>query len=210
MREFFRKIGQILLIPFRILLWPFQRVYRVFKRFFSRIRAFFSDEEEDTPLPDVVARTVERPQDLLLHLDALRKHLVRGTLVLLLTTALSFAFTRQIMEILASPLDGGINALQAIDVTETLGVFMRVSFLTGFSLALPYIILELWLFAAPGLKPRARLWGLLAIPAITLFFLAGMLFAYYAMLPTALPFLVDFLGIRTAPRPSTYFPFVTG
>jgi sec-independent protein translocase protein TatC len=210
MRKFLRTIRQILLFPFRVLFWPFQRIYTLFKRGFIRIRSFFSEEEEDTPLPDVVARTVERPQDLLVHLDALRKHLIRGTLVLLLTTAISFAFTRQIMGLLASPLDGGIDALQAIDVTESFGVFMRVAFLTGFSLALPYIILELWLFAAPGLKPRARLWGLLAIPAITLFFIAGMLFAYYAMLPTALPFLVDFMGIRTAPRPSTYFPFVTG
>ncbi len=63
------------------------------------------------------------------------------------------------------------------------------------------------MFAAPGLKPRARLWGLLAIPAITLFFAAGMLFAYYAMLPTALPFLVDFMGIRTCAPPLDIFSF---
>ncbi len=137
MRKFFRKTGQILLFPFRILLWPFQRVYSFFKLVFLRIRDFLSEEEEDTPLPDVVARTVERPQDLLVHLDALRKHLIRGTLVLLLTTAISFAFTRQIMGLLASPLEGGIDALQAIDVTESFGVFMRVAFLTGFSLGAP-------------------------------------------------------------------------
>ncbi len=210
MRKFLRKLGQILLFPFRVILWPFQRVYLFIKSIFLRLRAFFSDEEEDTPLPDIVAHTVQRPQDLLVHLDALRRHLIRGTLALLLTTIISFTFARQIMELLAGPLDGGIDALQAIDVTESLGVFMRVSFLTGFSLALPYIIFELYLFAAPGLRPRARVWGLLAIPAITAFFLAGMVFAYYAMLPAALPFLVDFMGIRTAPRPSTYFPFVTG
>jgi sec-independent protein translocase protein TatC len=36
-----------------------------------------------------------------------------------------------------------------------------------------------------------------------------MLFAYFVMLPTALPFLIDFMGIRTNPRPSSYYPFVT-
>jgi sec-independent protein translocase protein TatC len=34
-------------------------------------------------------------------------------------------------------------------------------------------------------------------------------FAYFVMLPQAVPFLLNFLDIPTAPRPSTYFGFVT-
>lgn len=177
---------------------------------FRELRAFFTEEPEDTTVSDAFSKAVENPQDVLYHLDALRGHLLRATLVLALTTTLSFVFTNRILALLARPLEGGIDALQAIDVTEPLGVFMRVALLTGFALALPYITLEMWLFAAPGLKRRARLWGLLAIPAVTLFFLAGMLFAYFVMLPTALEFLLNFLDFSTAPRPSTYFPFVTG
>ena len=39
--------------------------------------------------------------------------------------------------------------------------------------------------------------------------MAGVAFAYFVMLPTALPFLIEFLGIRTTPRLSNYFNFVT-
>ncbi len=68
----------------------------------------------------------------------------------------------------------------------------------------------LWLFVAPGLHRRSRLVGLLVIPLATLFFIGGMAFAYFIMLPTALPFLLNFMGIPTTPRPSSYVGFVTG
>ncbi len=210
MRNFLRKVLQVITFPFRVILWPFKILFRGLRNLYLDLKAFFTEEEEDTPLPDVLAKTVNQPQDILYHLNALRKHLLRGALVFLLATGLSFAFTRQILELLAQPLVGGLDALQAIDVTEPISVFMRVALLSGFSVSLPYIILELWLFAAPGLSRKARFLGLLAIPAITVFFIAGMLFAYFVILPAALPFLVGFLGIRTEPRPSTYIPFVTG
>ena len=40
-------------------------------------------------------------------------------------------------------------------------------------------------------------------------FIAGVLFAYFVMLPAALPFLISFIGIRTTPRLANYYAFVT-
>ena len=127
----------------------------------------------------------------------------------MITTSFSFVYTKQIIEILAQPV-GGLEALRAIDITEPIGVFMRVALLCGFALALPYIALELWLFAAPGLKRKSRIFSLFAIPILTIFFIAGMAFAYYVMLPTAIPFLSNFMGMNTELRPSTYIKFVSG
>jgi sec-independent protein translocase protein TatC len=172
------------------------------------VKGFLTEEVEDEPLPDTFAKTMNNPAGLLEHVDALRKHLLRATLFLVVTTAISFAFASQIIDLLAQPI-GGISELQAIDVTEPLSVFMRVSLLSGFILALPYITLELWLFAAPGLRKRERIFGLIAIPLVFLFFVAGVLFAYFFMLPTAIPFLLNFMNIPTIPRPSTYIGFVT-
>jgi sec-independent protein translocase protein TatC len=179
-----------------------------FSSTYQNISNFLNEEPEDEPLPDTFTKTMENPAGLLEHLDALRKHLLRAALFLIATTSLSFAFATQIIDLLAQPI-GGIGALQAIDVTEPLGVFMRVSLLSGFALALPYIALELWLFAAPGLHKKERIFGLVAIPLVIVFFLGGMLFAYFFMLPTALPFLLNFMEIPTIPRPSSYIGFVT-
>jgi sec-independent protein translocase protein TatC len=174
----------------------------------SDIRAFFSEEPEDTPLGDSLQKAVNNPQSLLVHLDALRKHLLRAVAVLGLATVLSFAFAGRIIDLLAQPV-GGIEELVAIDPTEPIGTFMRVSLLSGFALALPYIALELWLFAAPGLSIDSRRFGCLAIPIAVLFFLAGVAFAYFVMLPTAIPFLVNFMGMTSQLRPSSYIKFVT-
>jgi sec-independent protein translocase protein TatC len=100
--------------------------------------------------------------------------------------------------------------LRAIEVTESVGVFMKVALLSGIAIALPYVAYEFWLFAAPGLRPRERLYGMVGIPLAALFFLAGMAFTYYMLLPSALPFLLNFLGIQAALRPQSYFSFITG
>jgi len=112
------------------------------------------------------------------------------------------------VNVLAHPI-GGLSSLRAIDVTESIGMFMKVALLGGVALASPYIAFELWLFAAPGLKPRARRLGLLSIPLVLIFFVGGMVFAYFILLPPALKFLLNFMGITVIPRPSTYIGFVT-
>ncbi len=198
-------MGKVLRALWRIFTAPF----RWFGQSLYEIRLFLTEEPEDTPLADSFQKAVEQPQDLLVHLNALRKHLFRAIAFLFLTTVLSFAFTTQIIDLLALPI-GGIGELVAIDPTEPLGTFMRVALLSGFALAFPYIALEMWLFAAPGLRRGSRLFALAAIPIATLFFLGGMAFAYFVMMPAALPFLLNFMGLTTQVRPSSYIRFVTG
>ncbi len=52
--------------------------------------------------------------------------------------------------------------------------------------------------------------GLIGIPLAAIFFIGGMAFTYFAMLPSALPFLLNFAGIQARVRPASYFGFVTG
>ena len=209
MRKILKSIWKIISAPFRFLLWLFKTIYRWLSKIFSEIHEFLTEEPEDEPLPDTLAKTIENPVGLFTHIDALRKHLLRALIFLAITTSISFSFTKQIIDILAEPV-GGIEALKAIDITEPVGVYMRVALLCGFALALPYIALELWLFAAPGLKRKSRIYSLLAIPILTIFFLAGMAFAYFVMLPAAIPILINFMGMNTELRPSSYIKFITG
>lgn len=193
----------------RILKFPFVLIARWIGNIYRGVHQLLTEEPEDEPLPDTFAKTIENPSGVFEHLDALRKHLLRSVAALFLTTAIGFVFSSQLLDLLARPV-GGIDELIAIDVTEPISVIMRISLLAGFAMALPYIMLELWLFMAPGLKRGARLFSLAAIPIGVLFFLGGMLFAYFIMLPAAIPFLVTFMGIPTQLRPSNYVRFVTG
>ncbi len=205
MRSFFYSIWRLISAPFRF-------IGKILRRSWHGLRniwAFFSEEPDETSLPDAFSKAVKHPVDLLDHLNALRKHLFRSVFVLFLAAGSAFIYIEELLAWLTQPI-GGLDTLQAIEVTEPLSVAMRVSLLAGFSLALPYLIFELWMFAAPGLKRRARFSGLIAIPLATIFFAAGMAFAFYVMLPAAIPFLLNFLGISAAVRPASYVRFATG
>ena len=190
---------------FLILAWPFRMIVKPF----TAIRTFINNEPDDTPLVDVFTATVEQPSLLIDHLEALRRHILRALVVLTLAVLVSMAFTRYILEWLSIPI-GGLESLQAIEVTESVGAYMRVAFLSGFTIALPYIALEIFAFLNPGLRRRERVTLLMIIPIATGLFITGAAFTYYIMLDPALDFLLHFLGIETAIRPSNYIRFVTG
>ena len=210
MRKLLRSIWNFITYPVRLII----RFVRRFSTYISRgsqsINSYFSDEElDDTPITESLSTTIENPKALLPHINALRKHLLRAVFAIVIATALSFLFVENILNYLAAPMAGGIDELVAIDVTENVGTVMRVTLLSGFTIALPYVIFEIWLFIAPALRVKSRIKGLIAIPIAILLFIGGMAFAFYVMLPTALPFLFNFMGLTTQPRPSSFYNFVT-
>jgi len=148
-----------------------------------------------------------RRMTFLSHFNELRKRLLICVIALVVAVIASFAFSQYIAEFLAKPI-GGLSAMSSIDVTENVTAFMKISLLSGIVAALPVILFQIIAFIIPGLTPGERKWIWLVVPFATLFFLAGVTFSYFFMLPTALPFLLNFMGITTSPRPSTYFGFV--
>jgi sec-independent protein translocase protein TatC len=169
-------------------------------------------EPEEHPLGDVLTELANSGKARSLFWDqveALRGHLLRAVLGIVVGVGIASVFTERLIQFLSMPI-GGLEALRAIEVTESVGVFMKVALLAGIAVSSPYVAFELWLFAAPGLRPRERLYGMLGIPLATLFFLAGMAFTYYVLLPSAIPFLLNFLGIKAELRPQSYFSFITG
>ncbi len=199
----------------RVISFPFRLVYNILAFPFRKIRQFnqfLNTEPEEHPLPEVFADLItstDTRQMLWDQVEALRMHLLRAIIALVITVSISFLFTNKVIEFLAVPV-GGLDKLKAIEVTETIGVFMRVALMSGIALAIPYIALELWLFAAPGLRPRERKMGLAGIPMASILFLSGAAFTFFLMLPAALPFLDSFMNIETELRPQSYFSFVTG
>jgi sec-independent protein translocase protein TatC len=210
MRKLLRFFWKIIGAPFRFIAWIIHSILNTLKIGSQNVAAYFKAEDlDDASIGETLSTTIENPSALLPHINALRKHLTRVLLAMIITTAVSFLFVHRILAFLAVPMEGGIEKLVAIDPTENIGTVMRVALLSGFTIALPHIIFEIWLFIAPALKVSSRIKGLVAIPAAIIMFVGGMAFAYYVMLPAALPFLFNFMGLTTQPRPSSYFNFVT-
>jgi sec-independent protein translocase protein TatC len=145
---------------------------------------------------------------LLAHLEELRRRTFTAVAVVAATTLLSFIFADQLVDFLTGPI-GGRAALVSIEITENMAIFMRVSLLSGVVLGMPGVVYQVLRFVLPGLTGRERRWLLLGVPLVSLLFLSGVAFAWFVMIPVAIPFLVNFMGITTQMRPANYFQFIT-
>jgi len=201
LKEIWKSIWTAIVKPFRVLgSW--------IAKPFKRIAVFFMEEPDDSPMTDSLQMAFEEPASFLEHIGALRKHLVRAFLALILCAVVAFIFLSPLLEFISRPING-LDQLTAVDVTEPISVAMRVVLLAAFTAALPYIVFEIFLFIAPALSRRIRLISLISIPLVVIFFFGGMAFSYYLILPVGLPVLLNFLDISTQIRPSSYIKFAT-
>jgi len=208
-----RRLLNWLMWPVRTLAVLLRRVWRWLTSPFRRAAAwskatFDPPEPSEASVAEAFAHTLQHPADILPHLEELRSRLLWSVVALAIGTAVSFVFTQRLLEILARPIDG-LDKIRAIDPTEAVGVYMRVSLLAGVTLAMPVILFQVYRFIAPGLKRNERRTILFTIPFAVVLFATGLIFTYFVMLRPAFGVLLDFGGIQTIPRANTYFGFVT-
>lgn len=142
------------------------------------------------------------------HLFELRRRLFIILGAVTIGMLIGFIFAEPILNVLAQPV-GGLQNLQAIELTESVGVYVRVALMIGGIMAMPIIVYELVAFVAPGLLPHEKRVLFIALPFIFLSFVVGAAFAYFIMLPVAIPFLANFGGIPGNFRISSYVGFIT-
>ena len=151
----------------------------------------------------------EKKLSFLGHLAEIRSRLIKSVIVLIVTTIVAFAFSNQIFQYLTLPVQG--NQLIFIDMTEMLGVYMKVALATGFILAMPFLISQLLLFITPALTQKEKRYVFFVIPAVAFMFVAGVAFCYLVLLPPAIRFLFSFGADIAIPqiRIGSYIDVVT-
>ena len=124
------------------------------------------------------------------HLAELRSRLLKCVIAVVVTSAISFVFARQIFAVLTSPTSG--FDLIYIDMTELLGMYMKVCFATGIALAMPFLVYQVLMFVFPALTQKEIKNILVVFPWITFMFIGGILFSYFFLIPPAVKFLFTF------------------
>lgn len=162
-----------------------------------------------------MARETERPEiapgtmPIMSHLRELRDRIFRSAIAVAIGTAIAFIFCPQILEFLIEP--GGDIELQAIELVENIAVFFKVALAGGIVISMPFLVYQGIAYIAPALTPREKRNVYRILPAITIMFLGGVIFAYYIALPPALNFLQNFMASIAEPqiRISNYVNIVT-
>jgi sec-independent protein translocase protein TatC len=128
---------------------------------------------------------------LLEHLEELRRRIIVIALAVLAASVAGFFLAEPIIVLLRAPLPAQGAELIQFSVTEAFGVQMQLALTTGFALAMPVILYEIWAFVAPGLtrSERRLIWPLLG--AAVVLFAAGLALGYL-LIPVAINFLLGF------------------
>ena len=130
------------------------------------------------------------------HISELRRRLTWSVIAVLVCTAIAFAFHQQVLEFLMRPAEGFADVPNGkpiyTDLTEFIGIAMKVSRLAGLFLSLPFVLYQIVMFVAPGLSPTERRYLFILLPATLVAFLLGAAFGYYVLFPPAVRFLLSF------------------
>jgi sec-independent protein translocase protein TatC len=128
------------------------------------------------------------------HLEELRKRLIVASVAVVVGFFVCWAFAEKIFALLQAPLTKFLppgDKLAYTRLTAPFFLYMKVAFFSGLFVAAPVILLQLWLFVAPGLYKKERR---LAAPFIifgSLFFILGGYFGYRFLLPATCSFFVE-------------------
>jgi sec-independent protein translocase protein TatC len=146
------------------------------------------------------------------HLDELRRGLVISLVSIAILAIVGFVFFERILDFLAGPYRDAIESLPpearppgnfvsglaTFSPTEPFVTFLKVGFFSGFLLALPIILWQVWRFVTPGLTARERRFAIPFVVSSVLLFAGGTVFAF-AILPRGLGFLLSFGGESLIP-----------
>ncbi|MBA3704812.1 MAG: twin-arginine translocase subunit TatC [Bacteroidetes bacterium] len=150
------------------------------------------------------------------HIDALRGHLFRSALVVIVLSVIIFCYPTFLFDtVIFGPLKSNFITyrafcklghmvhmgddlcfghytfkLQSLGLSDQFTAQMWIAFIAGLILGSPYVLWEIWRFIKPALKEREKKASAGFIISATLLFLTGVLFSYYVVVPL----MINFLG----------------
>ncbi len=146
---------------------------------------------------------------LINHLLELRRRLFWAVGALLVAFFVCYYFAPRIYGFLAEPLfdawqkqGSDINhKMIATSLTEVFFTNIRLAFYSAMVLVIPFWLLQVWLFIAPGLYRHEKKSFLFFFLATPFFFLLGATFVYYLVIPMAWKFFLSFEQFSNLPMP---------
>jgi sec-independent protein translocase protein TatC len=142
------------------------------------------------------------------HLEELRACLIRGLIGVALAAVVCLVFGKDILSLICLPLwrvqfaNGLTPHLQVLSPAALFTAYLKISFLSGLIVSMPWLLWQLWLFISAGLYAHERRFTRLFVPTTSGLFAVGVLFVYFIVLPLVLQFFVSFNRSFTLTDPS--------
>ena len=154
------------------------------------------------------------------HLIELRSRLIKSIIVFFIVFLISFYFSSDIHSFLVDPFFSIVGSSGEMIYTapqEFLMTKLKIAFFGASLIGLPYFVIQLYLFLAPGLYKNEKMALIPYLIATPFLFLISTLLVHYVIMPLALNFFVsmqidsniDNISIKLLPKVSEYLKLVT-
>jgi sec-independent protein translocase protein TatC len=151
-------------------------------------------------------------QPFVSHLIELRDRLIRVVIALGLVFGLLCFWPgiNVLYDLLAAPLTQNLppgTKLIATNVFSPFLVPLKMTLMTAFLVALPYVLYQVWAFVAPGLYSHEKKMVLPLVVSSTVLFFVGVAFCYGIVIPALTSFMVKVApsSVNAAPDIEQYF-----
>jgi sec-independent protein translocase protein TatC len=151
-------------------------------------------------------------QPFVSHLIELRDRLIRVVIALVAVFALLCVWPgiNSLYDLLAAPLTSNLppgTKLIATNVFSPFLVPLKMTLMTAFLVALPYVLYQVWAFVAPGLYSHEKKMVMPLVISSTVLFFVGVAFCYFIVIPALTSFIVKIAptSVTAAPDIEQYF-----
>jgi sec-independent protein translocase protein TatC len=162
--------------------------------------------------PDKEDELAGTEQPFVSHLIELRDRLIRVVIALGLVFGLLCFWPgiNVLYDLLAAPLTQNLppgTKLIATNVFSPFLVPLKMTLMTAFLIALPYVLYQVWAFVAPGLYSHEKRMVMPLVISSTLLFFVGVAFCYSIVIPALTSFMVKVApsSVNAAPDIEQYF-----
>ncbi len=144
------------------------------------------------------------------HLDELRTRIIISIAAFVVAFALCFWQNDHLLDIANAPLPGDREPI-TFGVAEPFTTTVTISAYAALVLSLPVILYQAYAFVLPALTDRERRVVVPFLLTVPILFVAGVVFAYFVVLPAATKFLLDFNEnqFNVEVRARDYYSFFT-
>jgi sec-independent protein translocase protein TatC len=126
------------------------------------------------------------------HLEELRTRLIISLCSVAVFFIFTYAFRDTIIGWLSKPLPDDTPKPITLSPTEPFTTSFNVAFYAAIALAIPILVWQAWSFLAPAFEENHQRTVVRLVVVATVLLGVGMAFAYWVVLPTAVPFLLNY------------------
>ncbi|MGA1865010.1 MAG: twin-arginine translocase subunit TatC [bacterium] len=131
-------------------------------------------------------------------LDDIRRRLIRIAVFLFVLFLICFSLSENILQIIRAPLKD--QTLVFLRPTEPFFVHIKLAFFAALIFSLPFILYHVWELIKPIVREKSRSSFLLFLVFALFFFVLGVVFCYFLIIPYGIGFLINYKTASLTPR----------